>query len=591
MEVKERNLTVEEAKEFAKAKGTEVRNFISSSCFEAVRGKNPEEEEILGMRWLLTWKYGEQYPGGCKAKARGVILGYQDPNYAERPTSAPTPTRSGRQLFWQYCSWKKFKIRKGDVSGAFLQGKDLEEEIWCRPVKEITDELGLSEGTPMLMRKAAYGLVQAPLVWFESINEFLQELGYRQLKVEPCCWVWTDHHGIVKSIVHSHVDDLMFAGRDNCPQHEKLLEKMRQKFNWGSWEEGEFIQCGIEVKQQPDYSIELSQKKFIDDLEEVPLCRDRARWPETPATEAEKSKLRGVLGSIAWLCGQTCFIYAVDVNFLVSSIPVATVQEIIATNKLVKDIKKTREMVYKVHSFPENEEIVLACWSDAAWANRPNGKDSTAGIFVGTTTERIQDGVEVGVTAVHWRSSKIERTCRSPACAETLAALDGEDELTYLRILWNELNGKIINPRYVDEAASHVKGLLMTDARNLYDKLHRATPTVKGAEKRSSIEAISLRENLDHSKTDLHWVNGGAMLANPLTKTQEKGQFWLFLELGQRWKIVHDERFQSEKKRRKEGLTPLGECVHRDIQHNVSTSSQQPSQEKSQTGSMTEKGQ
>ena len=59
--------------------------------------------------------------------------------------------------------------------------------------------------------------------------------------------------------------------------------------------------------------------------------------------------------------------------------------------------------------------------------------------------------------------------------------------ITYLRILWNELNGKVINPRHVDVAASYVKGLLITDARNLYDKLRRATPTVKGAEKRSSI--------------------------------------------------------------------------------------------------------
>ena len=48
---------------------------------------------------------------------------------------------------------------------------------------------------------------------------------------------------------------------------------------------------------------------------------------------------------------------------------------------------------------------------------------------------------------------------------------------------------------------------LMTDARNLYDKLYRATPTVKGAEKRSSIEATGLRENLENGETSIHWVS------------------------------------------------------------------------------------
>ena len=70
---------------------------------------------------------------------------------------------------------------------------------------------------------------------------------------------------------------------------------------------------------------------------------------------------------------------------------------------------------------------------------------------------------------------------------------------------------------------------MVVDAKNLFDKLQRATPVVKGAEKRSDIEALSLRQNLQRSETLLRWVNGGGMLANTLTKTHEKGQGWLFL--------------------------------------------------------------
>ena len=133
-------------------------------------------------------------------------------------------------------------------------------------------------------------------------------------------------------------------------------------------------------------------------------------------------------------------------NFLVTTIPVATVNELVKANKLIRDVKKIRDFKYIIHTFPEDEPLELACWADAGWANRPNGKDSTEGIFVGMTTPKLRQGLEEAVTAIQWRSSKIERTCRSPACAETMAALDGEDELTYLRIMWNELKGEKIDP-------------------------------------------------------------------------------------------------------------------------------------------------
>ena len=104
-------------------------------------------QKILGTRWFLTWKHGNQYPNLKKAKARGLILGHQDPLCATRPTLAPTPTRSGRQPFWQFCNWEKFKLWKGDSSGPFLQGKGLEEEVWRRLFKAIAESMGFEEGT------------------------------------------------------------------------------------------------------------------------------------------------------------------------------------------------------------------------------------------------------------------------------------------------------------------------------------------------------------------------------------------------------------------------------------------------------------
>ena len=51
-----------------------------------------------------------------------------------------------------------------------------------------------------------------------------------------------------------------------------------------------------------------------------------------------------------------------------------------------------------------------------------------------------------------------------------MAGLDGEDDLTFLRFLWAEMQGKTVNTRDVDSTAKQVKGLFITDAKNLFDK-------------------------------------------------------------------------------------------------------------------------
>ena len=562
VEVQERRLKPEELKKFCGAKEKEVRNYVSAECFALANKQCPDEKMVLGMRWLLTWKYDEQCEGGKKAKARAIILGYQDPRYSERPTAAPTPTKAGRQLFFQLCAWKKFRLAKGDISGAFLQGEELQEEIWCRPLDEIAKAMGVAPGTPMLMKKAAYGLVQAPLHWHNSVNKYLKSQGYIQLQTEPCCWIWVDVDGEVKSAVHAHVDDFLFAGKRNCPIHHHLMENVQAAFKWGTWEFEKFTQCGIEVSQQEDGSIELMQSHFIGELEEIKLSRDRSRQEGEATTESEKSQLRGVLGSLSWIVGQTCFLYSVDVNFMITKIPTSTIEDILQTNKIVRDVKKLQNQKYLVHAFPEADSLEMIAWTDAAWANRPNNVDSTEGIFIGLTDQKLRQGLQSRVTPIHWRSGKIERVCRSPATAETMASLDGEDDLTYLRFLWAEMQGFAVKPRQLDKGAKLVKAMMVTDAKNLYDKLNRATVSVKGAEKRATIEAISLRQNLERTNTDLRWVDGGGMIANILTKTQEKGQGWLFLQLNFEWRITYDERYMSQKKRRAAGLSPLESQEH-----------------------------
>ena len=57
-----------------------------------------------------------------RAKARLVILGYEDPNLTEIPRDSPTLQKESRSLILQYCASQKWGIQSFDIKTAFLRG-------------------------------------------------------------------------------------------------------------------------------------------------------------------------------------------------------------------------------------------------------------------------------------------------------------------------------------------------------------------------------------------------------------------------------------------------------------------------------------
>ncbi|CAE7207379.1 RE1, partial [Symbiodinium sp. CCMP2456] len=342
VEVSERRLTAEELEAFRSAKQIEVKNFLSADAFQAIpEHMQPSKDQAVGMRWVLTWKVRED--GTRKAKARAVLLGCQDPSYEHRSTAAPVMTRQSRQMLLQMAAWKKWRIRKGDVSGAFLQGREYPDTLFCIPTKEICEAMGLPENSVTRIKRACYGLVDAPLEWYRTV-----------------------------------------VGR-------------------------------------------------------------------------------------------------------------STVDTIIRANVLLSHAKARRDHKMLIHAFPEDVPLGPVAWVDAASQSRVDG-GSTEGIVIGMAPQGLLQGEVCEISLMSWHSSKVGRMCRSPGAAEALAAIDGEDSLYYARYQWSELLHGVMDLRFPDMVVSQVPGCLVTDSRNVYDKMINETIVVKGAEKRTSIELLGLKE-------------------------------------------------------------------------------------------------
>ncbi|CAL1156524.1 unnamed protein product [Cladocopium goreaui] len=170
VEVCERHLSEEERQQFRSAKAVEVSNFIAAKAFEALPEKlRPAREQAVKMRWILTWKQKED--GSRKAKARAVLLA----------TTSPTTTRQTRQLQMQLAASYRHKMRKGDVTGAFLQSRPYPDDLFCIPCPEICERMGLPAESITKVKKACYGLVDAPLEWYRSISDFFAKLGLQKM--------------------------------------------------------------------------------------------------------------------------------------------------------------------------------------------------------------------------------------------------------------------------------------------------------------------------------------------------------------------------------------------------------------------------
>ncbi|CAE7233778.1 RE1 [Symbiodinium sp. KB8] len=483
VELSERRMSAAELEAFKGAKAIEVKNFVASKAFEVLPPHmRPDRQQAIGMRWILTWKLKED--GSRKAKARAVLLGYQDGSYEHRKTTSPVMTRQTRQLLLQMAAWRRWQVQKGDVTGAFLQSRTYPDQLYCIPCPEICQALGIEPGSITRVKRACYGLVDAPLEWYRSVDSFMKQIGFERLWSDSCCWVLREN-GALRGMVSGHVDDFLFAGKTGDTLWESKLQAIREQFKWGDWESGKFTQCGVLV-------------------------------------EVTRS----------------------------------TVDTMIRANILLAQAKAKQGYKMQIHGHDPNSEVMFVAWVDAANGNRVDG-GSTQGIFVGATATRIMEGDICDVSPVSWASQKIDRSCRSPGASEAQAAVNGEDTLYSIRFQWGEMLNGVPDLHRPDSVVRAVKGCVVTDSRNVYDKLETEVLVVKGAEKRTSIEMLAVKESQICTEVQMRWVHSEAQLANTLTKAGATREYDLFYKMGHRWRLVEDPTMMSARRRKQMGLQPL----------------------------------
>ena len=122
-----------------------------------------------------------------KAKARLVVLGYQDPRLTEVQRDAPTLTREGRHTVLQLIASNQWTLISFDSKTAFLRGKaDSDNPLAMEPPKELRDRMRLESDQVCALIGNAYGRVDAPLWFYKELSKQLKNLGFTMHPLEPC---------------------------------------------------------------------------------------------------------------------------------------------------------------------------------------------------------------------------------------------------------------------------------------------------------------------------------------------------------------------------------------------------------------------
>ena len=365
-EVKLTTLSPSEKAEFQKAKENEISNWLKTGTISKILRDKVPPDQILRCRWILTWKpidqqEKEQLKGtkDVKAKARLVILGYLDPKIAEVPRDSPTLGRHSKMLLLQVVASMGWNLRSFDIKAAFLQGKNQKDRVLAiEPVAEIINMMNLKPQEICKLEKGAYGLVDAPYMWFQAILEELLGLGFEQSPFDPCLFVLRNPDTLLPDgILGLHVDDGLCAGNERFNQKIDLLEK---KYPFGTKWMSQFTFTGIDMQQTPDGTIHLSQSKYIRAIEPIKILPERRKQPDQKVTEDERQQLRALIGSIQYAAVHTRPDLSSRLSMLQSAINSATIETLVSANQALHEAKKHHDVTIKIQPISTKDLRFLA---------------------------------------------------------------------------------------------------------------------------------------------------------------------------------------------------------------------------------------
>jgi hypothetical protein len=567
-EVKLKDLSPSQLAEFQAAKNKEIDQWLATETVRKILRHKIPEENILKCRWVLTWKDLDPIDAAKegksrKAKARLVILGYMDPDLTDIPRDSPTLQKESRALLLQYCAARRWVIQSFDVKTAFLRGSRRDNRILgVEPPPELRAKLNMKETETCELLKSAYGLVNAPYLWYVELKESLLELQFQISPLDPCLFCLVGKQGQVHGLIGMHVDDGLCCGDETF---ERTLNQLENKFPFGSKRRQDFTFTGIHINQDENYNIHLNQTDYVLAIDPIHIERTRRKHEQMEVTEGERQSLRGIIGSLQYAATNTRPDLSARLSFLQSRINCATIRDLLDANRLLGDAKHYATVTISISSI-DVDDVRFVSYSDASFATREKQHSQKGGLFLAVHQDVFLQK-SARASPLCWFSKKIDRVVASTLAAETYALCSSVDLTNWLRLSWEWIKNPNI-PWQTPEKVWHEThpSIAVVDCKSLFDAITKNT-TPQCQEHRTLIEALVIKSHLN-SGIKPYWVHSAAQLSDALTKVMDCFRIREFLQ--HRRCCLHDmDETLKQRADRKAFKTWLSNAVAKDQSSNA----------------------
>nr|GEX18112.1 retrovirus-related Pol polyprotein from transposon TNT 1-94 [Tanacetum cinerariifolium] len=163
----------------------------------------PFGKSIIRLKWLWKNKKDEDQTV-IRNKARLVAKRYaQEEGIDFEESFAPVARLEAVRIFIAYAAHKSFSIYQMDVKTTFLNGT-LKEEVYVAQPDGFVDPD--HQKKIYRLRKALYGMKQAPRVWYDELSTFLTSKGFTkglQIYQSPC-GIFINQAKYTLEILHKH---------------------------------------------------------------------------------------------------------------------------------------------------------------------------------------------------------------------------------------------------------------------------------------------------------------------------------------------------------------------------------------------------
>ena len=468
------------------AKLRELSSWKDNSVYQEVPFEN---QDCISSKWIVKPKIVD---GKHTTKARLVLKGYEEEQKFRK--DAPTCMKETVRILLVVTSTKGWKLNSIDFKTAFLQGDPIERDIYMVPPKEAE--------TNMLWKinKSVYGLRDAPRNWYTRLRDEIINAGCVINSLDPGLFTYYVDK-VLHGIIASYVDDMLWSGTQQFEEY--VIVKLRSAFVVSLEQDTVFGYIGVQLKQQEDMSIIVSQELYVNSLKEVEISEERLGDKHSPLNKTEVKQLRKIAGQLNWAANTS----RPDMGFgaceVSTSISEATVSSLITANKWVRHLKDTQSFI-KFPRFSSLEQLRVIVYTDASQGNLPGGGSQGGHIVF------LSDGENSA--PILWHSRKIQRVVNSTLSAETLSLVEGAESGYFIakllaEIVFNDCNEKI-------------PVTCVTDNLSLHQAAH-STNQVQG--NRLKIDMAMIRDMVKKEEVKIEWVNGAHQLSDVLTK---KGARW-----------------------------------------------------------------